>query len=138
MIALLNVLFLATPTLPPHGAAHLIESLNVPSEMYWSAANASGARLCDPELREKQGKAFDGRFGPVVLAVIKEMNADKNVPKDKLIVTSSCRSFSNSDEADKSLSRSLDDFEPVIRKMQLRYDIYCWEIFCHPRHKPTD
>ncbi|BCA57873.1 hypothetical protein [Sphingomonas sp. HMP6] len=130
MIAFLNGLVLVVGALPPTAAAHAIETLNVPSEIYWLAADASGARLCDQGLKKEQGKAFDARFGPVVLAAVKAMEADRHVSKSELIVTSSCRAFVNIDAAHEQLSRALDDFDPVIRRIQLRYKIGCWEIFC--------
>ncbi|MBW8743990.1 MAG: hypothetical protein JF628_06550 [Sphingomonas sp.] len=99
-----------------------IEGLRVPSELYWAAYRASGAKLCDPTLRENQERQFDNRFGGRVSKLISVIRA-KQSQGDNLIVTSDCLAFVDRDSATNALSRALDDFGPALDAMERRYGI---------------
>jgi len=100
-----------------------IEGLRVPSELYWAAYRASGAKLCDPTLRGNQERQFNKRFGGRVSKLISIIRAKQREQSqgDNLIVTSSCLAFVDRDSATNDLSRALDDFGPALDAIERRY-----------------
>jgi len=102
-----------------------IEELRVPSEVYWAAYRASGARLCDQTLRQHQERQFNSRFGGRVSKLIAVIRAkqDRQAHGDDLIVTSSCLAFADPASAMNALSRALDDFGLTLDAMERRHGI---------------
>ncbi|MXP27450.1 hypothetical protein GRI58_01265 [Porphyrobacter algicida] len=107
------------------GPAKQIEMLKVPSEVYWASYRASGAKLCNHNLRENQERRFDKRFGRRVSKLISAIAAkgDKKSQDDELIVPSGCIAYRDRQAVRKGLSRTLDDFEPILVEMKRRYGI---------------
>lgn len=124
MSLLLMAMLLSAPDVD-QGPAQKIEQLRVPSVVYWAAYRASGAKLCDETLRKNQERQFNKRFGTRVSKLIATISAKEGDQSQRgdLIVTSSCLSFTNPENAKKALSRALDDFEPSLDGMERRYGI---------------
>ena len=107
------------------GLAKKIERLMVPSEVYWAAHEASGVKLCNRTFRQRQEREFDRRFGHRVSKLIEVIQAkQREHPEgDDLAVTLSCINFQNRNTATKTLARALDDFEPILHRMERKYGI---------------
>jgi len=101
-LLLMAMLLSASPV--DEGPAQKIEQLRVPSEVYWAAYRASGAKLCNPTLRNIQEREFNKRFGIRVSKLIATITAKEGEQRDDLIVTSSCLSFANPEQAKVSQS----------------------------------
>ena len=107
------------------GPAERIAQLSVPSEVYWAAYRAAGAKLCNESLALTQARQFDKRYGSRVNILISRIQSDPvaRASQEELVVTSDCHAFTNNYAARKYLRRVLNQFDVTLKAMERRYGI---------------